>query len=112
MRRSVQEVIVQGVTGGILAGLVVALWFLVADAIAGQPFRTPALLAGALLPSQFPQPTFRLVAAYSGLHFGVFAALGVAMARGSAPFAAPHGWLLGVASGWVLRAAVCYAGWL
>ena len=99
MRRSVQEVIVQGVTGGILAGLVVALWFLVADAIADQPFRTPALLAGALLHNQFPQPTFRLVAAYSVLHFGVFAALGVAMARVSAAFAAPHRLLLGVAFG-------------
>jgi len=112
MRRSVQEVIVQGVTGGILAGLVVALWFLVADAMAGQPFRTPALLAGALLHTQFPQPTFRLVAAYSVLHFGVFAALGVAMARVSAAFAAPHRLLLGVAFGLVLQEVVFYAGLL
>src|SRR5438552_8341243 len=112
MRRSVQEVIVQGVTGGILVGLVVALWFLVADAIAGQPFRTPALLAGALLHNQFPQPTFRLVAAYSVLHFGVFAALGVAMARVSAAFAAPHRLLLGVAFGLVLQEVVFYAGLL
>ena len=112
MRRPVQAVIVQGVTGGILAGLVVALWFLVADAIAGQPFRTPALLAGALLHSQFPQPTFRLVAAYTVLHFGVFAALGVLMARVSAAFAAPHRLLLGVAFGLALQEVVFYAGLL
>ena len=112
MRRPVQAVIVQGVTGGILAGLVVALWFLVADAVAGQPFRTPALLAGALLHSRFPQPTFRLVAAYTVLHFGVFALLGVAMARVSAAFAAPHRLLLGVAFGLVLQEIVFYAGLL
>ncbi len=112
MRRPVQAVIVQGVTGGILAGLVVALWFLVADAAAGQPFRTPALLAGALLHSRFPQPTFRLVAAYTVLHFGVFALLGVAMARVSAAFAAPHRLLLGVAFGLVLQEIVFYAGLL
>jgi len=110
MRRPVQAVIVQGVTGGILAGAVVALWFLVADVIAGQPFRTPGLLAGALLHSQFPQPTFRLVSAYTVLHFGVFAVLGVIMARVSAAFAAPNRLLLGVAFGLVLQEIVFYAG--
>src|SRR5256885_4698916 len=110
MRRSVQAVIVQGVTGGILAGAVVALWFLVADVIAGQPFRTPGLLAGALLHSQFPQPTFRLVSAYTVLHFGVFSVLGVIMARVSAAFAAPNRLLLGVAFGLVLQEIVFYAG--
>ena len=112
MRRSVQDVIVQGASGGVLAGCVVALWFLVVDVIAGQPFRTPALLAGALLHTQFPHPTFRLVAAYSVLHFGVFAVLGVAMARVSAAFAAPHRLLLGLAFGLVLQELVFYAGLL
>ncbi|OLC08509.1 MAG: hypothetical protein AUH42_01220 [Gemmatimonadetes bacterium 13_1_40CM_70_11] len=76
MRRPVQAVIVQGVLGGILAGLVVALWFLVVDVLVGHPFRTPTLLAGVLLHREFPQATFRLLAAYSVLHFGVFALLG------------------------------------
>src|SRR5229473_4635529 len=88
MRRPVQAVIVQGVMGGILAGLVVALWFLVVDVLVGHPFRTPTLLAGVLLHREFPQATFRLVAAYSVLHFGVFALLGVAMAWVSAALAA------------------------
>src|SRR2546426_7684869 len=112
MRRPVQALIVQGVTGGILAGLVVALWFLVVDLFVGHPFRTPTLLAGVLLHREFPQATFRLVAAYSVLHFGVFAALGVAMARVSAAFAAPHRLLLGVAFGLVLQEVVFYAGLL
>jgi hypothetical protein len=112
MRRPVQAVIVQGVMGGVLAGLVVALWFLVADAVAGQPFRTPARLAGVLLHREFPQTTFRLVSAYTVLHFGVFALLGVAMARVSATFAAPPRLLLGVVFGLVLQEFVFYAALL
>jgi len=41
MRRPAQAVIVHGVIGGLLAGFVVALWFFVADTVAGHPFRTP-----------------------------------------------------------------------
>jgi hypothetical protein len=110
MRRPVQAVIVQGVTGGILAGLVVALWFLVADVLAGHPFRTPALLAGVLLHRDFPQPTLALVSAYTVLHFGVFALLGVVMAWVSAAFAAPPRLFLGVVFGLVLQELVFYAG--
>ena len=51
MRRPAQAVIVHGVVAGLLAGLVVALWFLVADTVAGHPFMTPRLLAGMLLGS-------------------------------------------------------------
>ena len=112
MRRPVQAVIVQGVTGGVLAGFVVALWFLVTDVVAGQAFRTPALLAGVLLDRAFPQVTFRLVSAYTVLHFGVFALLGVAMARVSAAFAAPPRLLLGVLFGVVLQEVVFYGGLL
>lgn len=112
MRRPVQAVIVQGVTGGVLAGLVVALWFLVADVLAGHPFRTPALLAGVLLGRDFPQATFRLVSAYTVLHFGVFALLGVAMARVSATFAAPPRLPLGVVFGLVVQEVVFYGGLL
>lgn len=110
MRRPVQAVIVQGVMGGILAGLVVALWFLVVDVFVGHPFRTPTLLAGVLLHREFPQATFRLVAAYSVLHFGVFAFLGVVMAWVSAAFAAPPRALLGVVFGLVLQEVVFYTG--
>ncbi len=112
MRRPVQAVLVQGVTGGIVAGLVVALWFLVVDVLVGHPFRTPTLLAGALLHREFPQATFRLVAVYSVLHFGVFALLGVGMAWISALFAAPPRLLLSVVFGLVLQEVVFYTGLL
>src|SRR5436190_15643051 len=78
MNRSLHGLIADGVVGGVLAGLVVALWFLAVDSLAGRPFHTPAALASALARQEIGPPTFRLVMAYSVLHFGVFAVLGVA----------------------------------
>src|SRR5439155_474035 len=72
MKRSPHQLIADGVIGGVLAGLVVALWFLAVDSIAGRPFHTPAALASALTRQAIGPPTFRLVAAYSVVHFGVF----------------------------------------
>jgi len=112
MRRPAQAVIVHGVTGGLLAGLVVALWFLVADSVAGHPFRTPALLAGLLLNREFSEVTFRLVAVYTVLHFGVFAILGVGMAAVSAAFTAPPRLLLGLVFGVLLQEVTFYIGLL
>src|SRR5216117_4376023 len=77
MKRSLNGLIADGVVGGVLAGLVVALWFLAVDSLAGRPFHTPAALASALTRQAVGPPTFRLVAAYSVLHLGVFAVLGV-----------------------------------
>lgn len=74
------RVVVHGVIGGILAGAVVAAWFLVVDLMDGRPFVTPALLAAVLLDESFTGVTLRLVVLYSMLHFGVFAALGAATA--------------------------------
>ena len=108
MKRPMQAVIWQGVVGGILAGLVVALWFLVVDSVAGQPFRTPAILANALFHREIAPATFRLVAVYSVLHFGVFALLGAAMAWAIAPLEAPPRFLLGVIFGVVVQEIVFY----
>jgi len=112
MRRPAQAVIVHGVAGGLLAGLVVALWFLVADTAAGHPFRTPTLLAGLLLNREFSEVTFRLVAVYTVLHFGVFAILGVGMASLSAAFTAPPRLLLGLVFGVLLQEVTFYIGLL
>src|SRR6266481_4622384 len=111
-RRPAQAVIVHGVTGGLLAGFVVALWFLVADTLAGHPFRTPTLLAGVLLNREFTEVTFRLVAVYTVLHFAVFAMLGVGMAWVSAAFTAPPRLLLALVFGVLLQEATFYVGLL
>src|SRR5881296_1543275 len=80
MKRPLQAWIADGVAGGVLAGLVVAVWFLVVDSLAGRPFYTPNALASALTRQAIGPPTLRLVAAYTVVHFGVFALLGTAMA--------------------------------
>jgi len=110
MKRSINEVIADGVVGGALAGLVVALWFLVVDAVAGRPFHTPALLASVVVRQEMTGPTFRLVAAYTVVHFGVFALLGVAMAAAITALQAPPRLLLGVIFGLVAQELVFYAG--
>src|SRR2546427_13264026 len=80
MRRAINERIARGAVGGLLAGLTVALWFLVVDSLAGRPFHTPAVLAGALARQDIAAPTVPVVAAHTGGHFAGFALLGGAMA--------------------------------
>jgi hypothetical protein len=79
MLPSRSQTLVHGAVAGIAAGLVVALWFLVVDLVTAQPFRTPAVLASAIMGVDGP-PTFRLVATYTLLHFGIFTILGIAAA--------------------------------
>src|SRR6059036_1113821 len=110
MKRSLHGLIADGVVGGVLAGLVVALWFLAVDSLAGRPFHTPAALASALTRQEIGPPTFRLVTAYSVLHFGVFAVLGVAVAGAMAALRTPPRLLFGVLFGLVAQEVAFYAG--
>src|SRR6058998_1485463 len=112
MKRSMHELIADGVVGGVLAGLVVALWFLVVDSVAGRPLHTPAVLASVLARQEIAAPTFRLVAAYSVVHFGVFALLGIAMAVAIAALRTPPRLLFGVLFGLVAQELAFYAGLL
>jgi hypothetical protein len=101
-----------GVIGGILAGAVVAGWFLVVDLVTGQPFQTPRLLAGTILGHEPTLNTARLVAIYTLVHFSAFAALGlgavwVMRATGETP-RVMTGTLFGVAA----LTAVHYGGLL
>jgi len=110
MKRPSNELIYHGVIGGILAGLVVVLWFLVVDTLAGQPFLTPAALASALYHVPFEGPSFRLVAMYSVVHFGVFAVLGVCAAWVMVALDAAPRLLLGVFFGIVVQELLFYTG--
>jgi hypothetical protein len=75
-----RSVILHGALSGLLAGGVIAVWFLVLDTTAGEPLRTPATLAGAVLAEQAVRGGPRLIVAYTFLHFATFAALGVVSA--------------------------------
>src|SRR5207245_10876562 len=112
MKRPVNELIAHGVVGGFLAGLVVALWFLLVDSLAGRPFYTPAVLASALSGRDIATPSFRLVAAYTVVHFAVFGLLGVALAGAITALRTPPRLLLAVPFGLVAQELVFYAGLL
>lgn len=78
--RDGHNVIREGLIAGAIGATGVALWFLIVDTVAGQPFHTPAVLGSALV-SVFGSapgdgaPTF--IIAYTIFHYAVFAGLGI-----------------------------------
>ena len=70
------RLIAHGLIGGLMAGAVVATWFLVVDLLAGEPLATPAALGAALLGTESFSASAGAVVAFTTLHFGVFAILG------------------------------------
>jgi len=110
MKRPGNPFILHGMVGGALAGLVVAMWFLVVDSIAGRPFHTPTVLASALTGQETAAGSFRLVAAYTVVHFAVFACLGVAVAGVITALRTPPRLLFGVLFGLGAQELVFYAG--
>jgi hypothetical protein len=74
----------EGIMAGFLGGAVVAVWFLLYDAIRLRPLHTPALLGAAVLqglrdPEQLI-PRLDVVVGYTIFHFAVFAFFGIAVA--------------------------------
>lgn len=104
--------LVHGTIGGLAAGLVVAIWFLIVDLAGSQPFRTPALLASAVLGETVAVPSVRLVALYTLLHFSVFIALGIAATLFVRASGARFGLLLGAVFGLGVLDAVHYSALL
>jgi hypothetical protein len=81
MQQSKVRIIADGVMAGLLGGLIIALWFLIFDAVNGHPLHTPAALAAALLhggrgPVMLNGTAWTLVGEYTLAHFAVFAVLG------------------------------------
>jgi hypothetical protein len=111
MQRSQSHALIHGAIGGVAAGLIVALWFLLVDLLAGQPFQTPARLADAVIGGD-PAPGARLVIAYTVLHLGVFAALGMAAASFVRAIGAAPGLLVGAVFGVVVLTTVHYGALL
>jgi hypothetical protein len=111
MKRPTIELIYHGVIGGILAGLVVVLWFLVVDSFHGTPFQTPAALASTIFDHHPAEATtLRLIAMYSVLHFAVFAVLGVCAAWMVEVLHATPRLLLGLFFGIVVQELFFYTG--
>ncbi len=73
----------EGLVAGLVGALSVALWFLVADALAREPFFTPGALGSILLLGaggpEDVQITLETVLGYTLLHFAAFTVVGVVM---------------------------------
>jgi hypothetical protein len=83
MKHSRARIILDGVISGICGGAVIAIWFLLLDAVRGQPLATPTLLAASLVPGLHNAATggaisIVLVAEYTAFHFLTFVAIGIA----------------------------------
>ncbi|GBD32746.1 hypothetical protein HRbin33_01720 [bacterium HR33] len=92
-------VLSQGLTAGLIGALVVALWFLVLDTLAGRPFYTPAALGAALLLGaagpEAVELSLGIVGAYTVAHLAAFAVVGVGFAVAAQQLErAPNLWLL------------------
>ena len=108
MSRPIRLMVAHGVIGGLIAGAIVALWFLVVDLAAGDPFRTPLSLAAALLEPAEIAGGFRLIALYTVLHFTVFGLLGALAGYLLYVTGTEPGWLVGAFFGVAVITAVHY----
>jgi hypothetical protein len=73
----------EGVMAGIVGGAVVALWFLGYDLVAGEMFKTPAMLGAMIFQSgdlESAKVTLALVLGYTVLHFFAFVGFGLTIA--------------------------------
>jgi hypothetical protein len=107
MERSQSHALVHGAIGGLVAGLVVALWFLGVDVAAGQAFQTPTRLADAVIGGEHVAGA-RLIATYTVLHFGVFAVLGMAATSFLRAINVAPGLLVGAVFGLVVLTGAHY----
>lgn len=76
------SVIGEGIDVGLIGGVVVAVWFLALDSLAGHPFQTPSLLGQVvLLGDRTPDPSlqFGAILFYTAFHFIVFALIGMGL---------------------------------
>ena len=77
-------VVREGAAGGIVGGVVVAIWFFICGIFTGNVLRTPAVLGAAIFKGQFDPDrvhvTTALVVGYTALHFFAFMIFGIMVA--------------------------------
>jgi hypothetical protein len=94
---------------GVVGATALALWFLIIDGSQGQPLRTPAFLANALLGSEgIEMGGFGPVALYTLLHFGSFIVVGLVISWILTHIEAASPVLLGLVIGFALFDLVFY----
>src|SRR5690606_21944991 len=93
---------------GALAAGVVAVWFLGIDVLAGEAFRTPAFLAGALFGADVPDFGAGSIGRCAVIHFAGFAVLGGGAAWLLYRLDVAPPVLLGIALGFLLFDLILY----
>lgn len=85
--RSVLSIALEGFNAGVIGAAAVAIWFLVIDSLAGQPFYTPAALGAGLFEGRtaadlqgMPESAATLVLAYTVFHGLAFVIAGLIIA--------------------------------
>jgi uncharacterized membrane protein YphA (DoxX/SURF4 family) len=70
-----------GIIAGLIGASAIAIWFLIIDSIAGQPFRTPAALGNGLVdvfgPADATDSMLTFVLVYTIFHFAAFMFVGL-----------------------------------
>lgn len=112
MKLSTHDVVLHGALAGLLSGLVVALWFVPVDLLAGEPFRTPAALGAFLFAEPAGVSDGVLVGLYTLVHFAGFILLGVGAAAVLALTGLRPTWLVGLLFGIGVLNAVFYGALL
>lgn len=110
MERSLRRRTVDGVLAGLVAGAVVALWYLALDLAAGQAFDTLARLAAAWLDSPYRGVETVPVLAYSAIHFAAFLTLGGMAGAFLAATDMNAGPLVGMVLGVGMMTSIYYTG--
>jgi hypothetical protein len=79
------SVLREGVVTGLIGAAIVAVWYFIADAAAGQPLHTPSMLGKIFLRGDLTPGTARIVPAavlgYSLVHFALFLLLGIGLTK-------------------------------
>lgn len=105
-----RAIVKRGVTAGLIGGAALALWFLTIDALNGELLATPGLVAGALIGQHEGPTSFALIAAYTVVHFLMFAAVGIFCAWLLEKLNVTAHFLLGIVLGFLLFDLVFYSG--
>jgi hypothetical protein len=82
------RVLREGALVGLAGAAVVAVWFLVLDAVVGEPLRTPSALGGLVFAGETNAATMPVrsswVIGYTGIHLAIGLVLGIVLASASA----------------------------
>jgi hypothetical protein len=106
----ISHTVTRGIIAGIAGALALALWFLAIDLAAGEPFRTPAFVASALIGLDTTTINFGVVAMYTAMHFLAFILLGIGISWLLARTETPPHFLLGMVLGFLLFDLMFYMG--